>query len=157
MIKTAWMRQQNNAVTKDDQKQVNQSSLFPTFEQYDNMMALITSRCFDGLGCDGVDVMIPLLDLLNHVRRRGANKTSSGGDSGLAHVRYMRYQNDDETDEDVSRDFEPTTKRMKTAVDDSAVANNTLRNNNNYGGGRGGVKVTAGQSIAANRTKLQMT
>ena len=115
------------------------------------MMALITSRCFDGLGYDGVDVMIPLLDLLNHVRGRGSNKTSSGGDSGVAHVRYKRYQNEDETDEDVSRDFEPATKRIKTAIDDSAAASNNLRS------GSGGVKVTAGQSIVANRTKLQMT
>ena len=74
----------------------------------------------------------------------------------MAHVRYERYQNEDETDEDVSRYFEPTTKRIKTAVDDSAAANNNLRNNND-GGGSGGVKVTAGQSIVANRTKLQMT
>jgi hypothetical protein len=148
LIKTAWMRQRNNTATKDDQKQVNQSLLFPTFEQYDNMMALITSRCFDGLGCDGVDVMIPLLDLLNHVRGRGSNKS---GDNDVAHVRYKRYQNEDETDEGVNRDFEPTTKRIKTAVDDSAAASNNLRS------GSGGVKVTAGQSIVANRTKLQMT
>ena len=149
LIKTARIRQQNNETNKDDQKQVNQS-LFPTFEQYDNMMALITSRCFDGLGYDGVDVMIPLLDLLNHVRGRGSKETSSGGDS-VAHVRYERYQNEDETDEDVSKDSQPTTKRIKTAVDDSAAANNNLRS------GSGGVKVTTGQSIVAHRTKLQMT
>ena len=165
LVKAAWMRQQkeqleqqNSSTTKDDQKQASQS-LFPTCEQYDDMNALIASRGFDGLGYDGVDVMIPLLDLLNHVRGRGVDKTNnSGGDSGVAHVRYERYQNEDKTDEDERRDYEPTTKRIKTAIEDNTNANNNLRNNSGVGGGRsGGVKVTAGQSIVANGTKLQMT
>jgi len=164
LIKTAWMRQQkeqqqSSPTTKDDQKQTSQSSLFPTCEQYDNMMSLVTSRGFDGLGYDGVDVMIPLLDLLNHVRGQGVDNTANGdGSGGVAHVRYERYhEEDNETDEDGSGDGEPTTKRIKTDIDDSTTATKNIRSNNSGGGERGGVKVTAGQSIVANGTKLQMT
>ena len=163
LIKTAWMRQQeeqSSPTTKDDdQKQTSQSSLFPTCEQYDNMMSLVTSRGFDGLGYDGVDVMIPLLDLLNHVRGQGVDNTANGdGSGGVAHVRYERYhEEDNETDEDGSGDGEPATKRIKTDINDSTTATNNIRSNNSGGGERGGVKVTAGQSIVANGTKLQMT
>eukprot|EP00985_Skeletonema_marinoi_P031318 scaffold37618_cov241-Skeletonema_marinoi.AAC.1 len=163
LIKTAWMRQQkeqqqSSPTTKDDQKQTSQSSLFPTCEQYDNMMSLVTSRGFDGLGYDGVDVMIPLLDLLNHVRGHGVDNTANGdGSGGVAHVRYERYHEEDETNEDGSGDGEPATKRIKTDIDDSTTATNNIRSNNSGGGERGGVKVTAGQSIVANGTKLQMT
>ena len=45
-------------------------------------------------------------------------------------------------------------------VTNSTTDTNNGRNNNNSGGGggeSGGVKLTAGQSIVANGTKLQMT
>ena len=83
LIKTAWMQQQQ-------QQQTEQASApttsFPTLEQYDTMMGAVTSRGFEGLGYDGVDVMIPLLDLLNHVR---------GSNSDVARVRYERYNMDE--------------------------------------------------------------
>lgn len=138
LIKNTWMQQQQQR----QQPSSSSSSLlvFPTFEQYDNMMAQITSRGFDGLGYDGVDVMIPLLDLLNHVR--GGQQHGGGG--GVAHVRYERYHDTKNEDEKSNEDGseEPTTKRIKM---------------NSSSSSGGGVKVTAGQSIVANGTKLQMT
>ena len=152
LIKTAWIQQQ-------DQKQQNfnsqSSSLFPTWEQYDNMMAAITSRGFVGLGYDGVDVMIPLLDLLNHVRGGQGDNRNNGG--GVAHVRYQRYQDDNDGKKEDGNNGEPATKRIKTAVDNNTATIN-IRKNNSSSSGVGGVKVTAGESIAANETtKLQMT
>jgi hypothetical protein len=140
LIKNTWMQQQRQ---RQQPSSSPSSSLlvFPTFEQYDNMMAQITSRGFDGLGYDGVDVMIPLLDLLNHVR--GGQQHGGGG--GVAHVRYERYHNTKNEDEKSNEDGseEPTTKRIKMNSSSSSSG--------------GGVKVTAGQSIVANGTKLQMT
>lgn len=52
---------------------------FPSCQNYSDMMAVLSSRGFSGLGHDGVDVLIPLLDLLNHVR---------GGADGLNESRY---------------------------------------------------------------------
>ena len=45
--------------------------LFPTFENYDTMMAMVTSRGFANLGYDGVDALVPILDLLDHCRGGG--------------------------------------------------------------------------------------
>ncbi len=56
---------------------VDDDDLFPSFERYDAMMAAVSSRGFVGLGHDGVDAMVPLLDLLDHVR----GQISSGRDS----------------------------------------------------------------------------
>jgi hypothetical protein len=144
LIKTTWIHhQQKQQTTKSCQSSLS----FPTYEQYDNMMALITSRGFDKLGNDGVDVMIPLLDLLNHVR---GHDNDSGG---VAHVRYERYYHETKHEDDVNEkkneddSEEPTTKRIKM--------NSSSSSSNDNGGG--GVKVTAGQSIVANGTKLQMT
>ncbi|EJK50894.1 hypothetical protein THAOC_29994 [Thalassiosira oceanica] len=58
---------------------------FPRFELYDGMLGCLTSRAFASLGFDGVDAMIPLLDLLNHARGHGCN----GGENM---VRYERYE-----------------------------------------------------------------
>jgi hypothetical protein len=44
---------------------------FPSFDNYDNMMAIVTSRGFANLGYDGVDALVPILDLLDHIRGRG--------------------------------------------------------------------------------------
>mmetsp|Transcript_16268 Transcript_16268/g.32972 ORF Transcript_16268/g.32972 Transcript_16268/m.32972 type:complete len:719 (-) Transcript_16268:31-2187(-) len=41
---------------------------FPSLQSYSDMMAALSSRGFSGLGRDGLDAMIPLLDLFNHVR-----------------------------------------------------------------------------------------
>jgi len=138
LIKTAWMQQQ--------QQQTEQASApttsFPTLEQYDTMMGAVTSRGFEGLGYDGVDVMIPLLDLLNHVR---------GSNSDVARVRYERYNMDecnenkkdgvvevDDGDEGEER-APPPTKRTKT------MNANSYHNSSSMGGG---VKVKAAQRIS---------
>lgn len=141
LIKTAWMQQQASAPITS----------FPTLEQYDTMMCAVTSRGFEGLGYDGVDVMIPLLDLLNHVRG------GDGSNSDFARVRYERYNmdecNEKKKDGVVGVDdgdegegvSPPPTKRMKTTLKSSVG---------------GGVKVTAAQRITLpiNATiPLQMT
>jgi hypothetical protein len=56
-----------SASCRDDDHD-NDRKLFPSFEEYDVAMAFVTSRVFEGLGRDGVDAMVPLLDLLDHVR-----------------------------------------------------------------------------------------
>jgi len=71
---------------------------FPGFELYDSMMAMVTSRAFASLGYDGVDAMIPLLDLLNHAR----------GNRGENMLRYERY---DKNGSEASS--EPMVKRQK--------------------------------------------
>ncbi|KAL7449020.1 hypothetical protein ACHAWC_001125, partial [Mediolabrus comicus] len=145
LIKTAWMQQQQT-----EQASAPTTS-FPTLEQYDTMMGAVTSRGFEGLGYDGVDVMIPLLDLLNHYRGRDSSN------SEFARVRYERYNMnecnekkkdgvvevaDGDEGEGVSP---PPTKRIKTSLSSSVG---------------GGVKVTTAQriSLPANATiPLQMT
>jgi len=57
----------SSASCRDDDRD-NDRKLFPSFEEYDVAMAFVTSRVFEGLGRDGVDAMVPLLDLLDHVR-----------------------------------------------------------------------------------------
>ena len=107
-------------------------------------MGAITSRGFEGLGYDGVDVMIPLLDLLNHVR---------GSNSDVARVRYERYNMDEYNENkkdgvvevDDGDEGEGVSKRMKTSLKSSVG---------------GGVKVTTAQAITLhiNATiPLQMT
>lgn len=66
-VQSAWI--QNNFHPNNDSIDNGlKTASFPSLESYDVMMALVTSRGFVGLGYEGVDVMIPLLDLLNHVR-----------------------------------------------------------------------------------------
>jgi hypothetical protein len=146
LIKTAWVQQQQQ---RTEQASAPTTS-FPTLEQYDTMMGAVTSRGFEGLGYDGVDVMIPLLDLLNHVRGDGCS-------SNVARVRYERYNmnecNEKKKDGVVEVDGGdegegvslPPTKRIKTSLSSSVG---------------GGVKVTTAQAITLhiNATiPLQMT
>ena len=78
---------------------------FPKFEVYDYMMAMVTSRAFARLGFDGVDAMIPLLDLLNHARGHGCN----GGEKiPSVDVRYERYEKNGS-----ESSSEPMVKRQK--------------------------------------------
>jgi hypothetical protein len=147
LIKTAWMQQQQQQQQQTEQASAPATS-FPTLEQYDTMMGAVTSRGFEGLGYDGVDVMIPLLDLLNHVR---------GSNSDVARVRYERYNmnecNEKKKDgvvevadgDEGERVSPPPTKRIKTSLSSSVG---------------GGVKVTTAQAITLpiNATiPLQMT
>ena len=55
-------------------KNGNIFNTFPSIELFDQMLAAVGSRAFDSLGEDEVDVMVPLLDLLNH--KRGVGETS---------------------------------------------------------------------------------
>mmetsp|Transcript_3787 Transcript_3787/g.8436 ORF Transcript_3787/g.8436 Transcript_3787/m.8436 type:complete len:816 (-) Transcript_3787:136-2583(-) len=79
LVRKAWLTKNNNGDNGNDNGNSNQTSspttniMFPSFEHYDNMMAVLTSRGFSGLGYDGVDTLIPLLDMLNHVRRGAGN------------------------------------------------------------------------------------
>ena len=173
VVKTAWEQQQQLLLQQKQQQQQKEDdkdnesnktnttsqSTFPTCDQYDQMMSQVTSRGFDGLGYDGVDVMIPLLDLLNHSRGRG--QSNDDDDVDVANVRYERYceeegQKDDDAKEEGGDDDddEPAPKRVKKGVDNYTKNNNGTKNISNS---RGGVRVTAGQAIASKRTKLQMT
>eukprot|EP00970_Alexandrium_tamarense_P016856 scaffold7698_cov186-Alexandrium_tamarense.AAC.3 len=97
VVKFIWARKQSETTTTD----VNVDS-YPSFESYDNMMAMISSRGFAGLGYDGVDALVPLLDLLNHTRGRsvGSKETDTekimGGlkmsNTDIKDVRYARYE-----------------------------------------------------------------
>ena len=116
----AGIEKEYNAVKSAWNNTNNRNTIsFPSFQHYDTMMALLTSRGFAGLGDDSVDAMIPLLDLLNHVRgspqvdNSNGNGNASGGDhNGQAcqptkstdtsnnnrrgpDVRYERYEDDD--------------------------------------------------------------
>ena len=57
---------------------------FPLFESFDHMLAAVGSRAFDSLGQDGMDAMVPILDLLDH--KRGVNEKSD--------VSYTRSEED---------------------------------------------------------------
>ncbi len=59
LVKAAWQRLSLTGKERSE---------FPSLEGYSDMMAALSSRGFSGLGYDGLDAMIPLLDLLNHVR-----------------------------------------------------------------------------------------
>ena len=62
---------------------------FPSLEIFDQMLAAVASRAFQSVGQDGIDAMIPLLDLLNH--KRGVGETSDvtykKEEDGSMHVR----------------------------------------------------------------------
>jgi hypothetical protein len=66
-VHSAWIQHNFHSNNESIDNGLTDAS-FPSLESYDIMMALVTSRGFAGLGYEGVDVMIPLLDLLNHVR-----------------------------------------------------------------------------------------
>jgi len=66
---------------------------FPSFEEYDAALAFVTSRVFEGLGRDGVDAMVPLLDLLDHVR--GPSDEGGGNVGGTGYDRRPPSPGDD--------------------------------------------------------------
>jgi len=61
----------------------------PSLEGYSEALAMVSSRAFGGLGGDGLDALVPLLDLLNHRRGTGEKKdvTYARTDSGDVEVR----------------------------------------------------------------------
>ena len=135
-------------------------------------MGIVTSRGFEKLGFDAVDVLIPLLDLLNHARGGERNAVVGGGDDDnacnngdgghgsnrVANVRYERYnhdvnhgynneENEEENDGSKGRK-DPPSKRIKTT--DNNIITDIITSNSNNGSkrGGGGVRVTAAQSIS---------
>lgn len=64
LVKKAWMNKHSSTIPLLPNN-------FPTFENYDTMMAMVSSRGFANLGYDGVDALIPILDLLDHCRGGG--------------------------------------------------------------------------------------
>ena len=87
VISTAW--------TKVNSAGDMSSCEFPSYNQFDDMFAAVSSRGFAGLGSnDGQsDAMVPLLDLLDHRRGTDAKKD----------VRYKRSSDvDDQEEEDSS-------------------------------------------------------
>ena len=129
LVREAWLtrnKRNNDSAEEGEGAKSSQSAsdVFPSFEQYDEMMAMLTSRGFAGLGYDGVDAMVPLLDLLDHSRggkKIGIQPPSDGGkdssnnrSSGRrgADVRYERY--DDKTDDRAVNNGRSSPKRQKT-------------------------------------------
>lgn len=55
-LKSAWDDKSNSAIP------------FPSYSDFDDMLAAVTSRAFAEMGGDGGDAMVPLLDLCNHTR-----------------------------------------------------------------------------------------
>jgi hypothetical protein len=117
---------------------------FPSLQSYDMMMAAVSSRGFAALGYEGLDVMIPMLDLLNHVRGQcdGLNEPRAAAD-----VRYERYESSQGEKDYVNstsadRLHQNTLKRKELAT--TAL------------GGRGGIKVTAARHLRPG-IKLLMT
>lgn len=51
--------------------------IFPSKDKFDQMLAAISSRAFHEYGDDGLDTLIPLLDLMNHKRGVGASSDVS--------------------------------------------------------------------------------
>ena len=69
----------HNAWRDNSSKDEKSKAVFLLFDYYSNMMAVLTSRGFDGLGSDGVDALVPLFNLLNHVRGGKAETAAAGG------------------------------------------------------------------------------
>ena len=137
IVKQAWMDKQQ----QDDDKQDTQN-MFPSYELYDIMMSVLTSRGFVRLGYDGVDALIPMLDLLNH--KRGHAEISGNVDTKKMEipterngpdVRYTRYNVKDD-----SADGIPQTKRQRTTLTE----------------GSGGVQVKTAYSLTS-ESILHMT
>ena len=86
VISTAWSKKYADGDIS--------SSEIPSYNEFDDMFAAVSSRGFAGLGSnDGQsDAMVPLLDLLDHRRGTDAKKD----------VRYKRSSDADDQDEDSS-------------------------------------------------------
>mmetsp|Transcript_17099 Transcript_17099/g.37287 ORF Transcript_17099/g.37287 Transcript_17099/m.37287 type:complete len:556 (+) Transcript_17099:108-1775(+) len=70
-ISASW-----NAGTDQHTSTMETGTSLPTFQQFDDMFAAVSSRGFAGLGSDDgtIDAMVPLLDLLDHRRGAGCKK-----------------------------------------------------------------------------------
>jgi hypothetical protein len=129
LIWEAWSTKQLNNSEGIDADNSSEAIVFPSFEQYSHAMAMVTSRGFEGLGADNVDAMIPLLDMLNHIRGptlvgegnvggtgydREAAKDENLVESSRPDVHYKRDDDDDAGGEEDDKDHTPS-KRQKTA------------------------------------------
>ncbi|MDB4430450.1 SET domain-containing protein [bacterium] len=153
LVKVAWLEKYNS--THDDEEDetctttttnnANNNNIFPSFEQYDSMMATLTSRGFCNFGYDNVDALIPMLDLLNHVRGSISSDTilNEDGKEGSERssittgpdVRYERFD-----DINMNADVLPSPKRQRME----------------RAGSGGGVRVSTSHSISTG-SALQMT
>jgi hypothetical protein len=126
LIREAWSKKQLNNSEGIDADNSSEAIIFPSFEQYSHAMAMVTSRGFEGLGADNVDAMIPLLDMLNHIR--GPTLVGEGNVGGTGYDREdssddhfvessrpdVHYERDDDAGgEEDDRDHFPS-KRQKT-------------------------------------------
>ena len=149
IVKIAWLEKYNSTHEEedddDDVKDIN--NIFPSFEQYDSMMAVLTSRGFCNLGYDNVDALIPMLDLLNHVRGSISSdgtiqdKDGKGGSDDTSSTRTgpdVRYERFDDTN--MNADVLPSAKRQRME----------------RGRSGGGVRVSTSHSIPTG-SSLQMT
>ncbi|KAL3779801.1 hypothetical protein HJC23_004735 [Cyclotella cryptica] len=173
-VRSAWIQRNSNSNNDSIDNGLTAAS-FPSLESYDIMMAIVTSRGFAGLGYDGVDTMIPLLDLLNHVRGgsedgltalKGDGKMSDSSDGDV------RCGNTDEggcNGSDAQAEVIPGKKywRLRTAdvryeryenerVGDGKRDGESSQPQSSVVGQGGGVKVTAARDLLSG-TNLHMT
>lgn len=158
LIREAWSKKQ---LSNSEGIDVDNTSpiIFPSFELYSQAMAMVTSRGFEGLGRDNVDAMIPMLDMLNHIR--GPTLVGEGNVGGTGYdreatsdenlvepscpdVHYEREDNDVGGDAH-DRDYIPS-KRQKTTKSSDVFK----------GGVGGGVLVYTSRCLSSGST-LRMT
>lgn len=154
LIGEEWSKKQLN---KSEAIDVENSSpiIFPSFEQYSHAMAMVTSRGFDGLGCDGVDAMIPLLDMLNHIR--GPTFVGEGNVGGTG---YDREATSDENLVESSRPdvhYEREDDNAGGDADDSDHIPSKRQKTKSYEGGVGGGVLVYTSRYLSSGSTLRMT
>lgn len=162
LVREAWSKKQLNNSEGIEVDNSSEPTIFPSFDQYSHAMAMITSRGFEGLGSDNVDAMIPLLDMLNHIR--GPTFVGKGNVGGTGYdreatsdenlvepsrpdVHYKREDDDNAGGEAYDRDHIPS-KRQKTAKCSDVFKGG--------GGVGGGVLVYTSRCLSSGST-LRMT
>ncbi len=118
-------RQHGSSMTSTAMDQLLSSSFFtfPPFEEFDRMLAAVNSRAFHGLGEDGVDAMIPLLDLMNHKRGSSTLMTSDVAYSVVVHEEEEKPDNNNDGDEITSH--EPNNDEASKNIGKSEKADST--------------------------------
>ena len=113
----------HNAWRDNSSKDEKSNAVFPSFDYYSDMMAVLTSRGFAGLGSDGVDALVLLFDLLNHVRggeaetetaaAGGVRDTTCSQSAQLAPNDRSRDRNEERAPKDIIRDGACTPPRTR--------------------------------------------
>ncbi|KAL9182389.1 hypothetical protein ACHAXT_013041 [Thalassiosira profunda] len=149
LVRKAWL--DHHASIGSEKEGSGEIYPFPPFIHYDGAMAALTSRGFAGMGLDGVDALVPMLDLLNHVRGKADGESAADdvvekrgeSDASGPDVRYRRYSRDCGEE-----GGETPSKRQRTEED----ANNTAQCQS----GTGGVRVSAARQLVSG-SELHMT